>query len=34
MNLGFFASHGGSNTQAIVNAMKSGVLQARPAVLK
>lgn len=33
MNLGFFASHGGSNMQAIVDAMKSGVLQARPSVL-
>jgi phosphoribosylglycinamide formyltransferase-1 len=33
MNLGFFASHGGSNMQAIVDATKSGVLEARPALL-
>jgi phosphoribosylglycinamide formyltransferase-1 len=33
MNLGFFASHGGSNMQAIIDAAKSGVLKARPALL-
>jgi phosphoribosylglycinamide formyltransferase-1 len=33
MNLGFFASHGGSNMQAIVDAAKGGVLKARPALL-
>jgi phosphoribosylglycinamide formyltransferase-1 len=33
MNLGFFASHGGSNMQALVDATKSGVLKAHPAIL-
>ncbi|MFC1819866.1 phosphoribosylglycinamide formyltransferase [Thermodesulfobacteriota bacterium] len=33
MNLGFFASHDGSNMQAIIDACKSGVLQARPSVV-
>ena len=33
MNLGFFASHGGSNMQAIIDATKSGALNARPALL-
>jgi phosphoribosylglycinamide formyltransferase-1 len=33
MNLGFFASHGGSNMQAIIDATKSGVLKAHPALL-
>ncbi len=33
MNIGFLASHGGSNMQAIIDACKSGKLQARPAVV-
>lgn len=33
MNLAFFASHGGSNMQAIIDATKSGVLNSRPALL-
>jgi phosphoribosylglycinamide formyltransferase 1 len=33
MNLGFFASHGGSNMQAIIDATKAGALNARPALL-
>ncbi|WP_052572919.1 phosphoribosylglycinamide formyltransferase [Haloferula sp. BvORR071] len=33
MNLGFFASHGGSNMQAIIDATKAGKLKARPALL-
>lgn len=33
MNVGFLASHGGSNMQAIINACKSGKLQATPAVV-
>jgi phosphoribosylglycinamide formyltransferase 1 len=33
MNLGFLASHNGSNMQAIINACKSGALNAVPAVV-
>ena len=33
MNIGFLASHGGSNMQAIIDACKSGALQAKPAVV-
>jgi len=33
MNLGFFASHGGSNMQALIDATKRGELDARPALL-
>jgi phosphoribosylglycinamide formyltransferase-1 len=33
MNIGFLASHGGSNMQAIIDACKSGKLQASPAVV-
>ncbi|UCB42565.1 MAG: hypothetical protein JSV77_08935, partial [Dehalococcoidales bacterium] len=33
MNIGFLASHTGSNMQAIINACKSGALQANPAVV-
>ena len=33
MNLGFLASHNGSNMQAIVDACKSGALWAVPAVV-
>ena len=33
MNLGFLASHNGSNMQAIVDACKRGELRARPAVV-
>jgi len=33
MNLGFLASHNGSNMQAIINACKSGTLNAVPAVV-
>jgi phosphoribosylglycinamide formyltransferase-1 len=33
MNLGFLASHNGSNMQAIIDACKSGALQANPAVV-
>ena len=33
MNLGFLASHNGSNMQAIIDACKSGVLQATPSVV-
>jgi len=33
MNIGFLASHNGSNMQAIVEACKSGALQASPAVV-
>lgn len=33
MNLAFFASHGGSNMQAIIDATKSGALDSRPALL-
>ncbi|QJE97808.1 phosphoribosylglycinamide formyltransferase [Luteolibacter luteus] len=33
MNLGFFASHGGSNMQALIDATKRGELEARPALL-
>ncbi len=33
MKLGFFASHGGSNMQAIINACKSGKLNAAPSLL-
>jgi len=33
MNLAFFASHGGSNMQAIIDAIKGGVLAATPALV-
>lgn len=33
MNIGFLASHGGSNMQAIIDACKSGKLKATPAVV-
>ena len=33
MNVGFLASHGGSNMQAIIDACKSGKLKATPAVV-
>jgi phosphoribosylglycinamide formyltransferase-1 len=33
MNIGFLASHGGSNMQAIIDACKSGKLRATPAVV-
>ncbi|MBA4390952.1 MAG: phosphoribosylglycinamide formyltransferase [Syntrophus sp. (in: bacteria)] len=33
MNIGFLASHGGSNMQAIIDACKSGQLKATPAVV-
>ena len=33
MNLGFIASHNGSNMQAIIDACKSSVLQAKPVVI-
>jgi phosphoribosylglycinamide formyltransferase 1 len=33
MNIGFLASHGGSNMQAIVDACTSGVLDATPAII-
>lgn len=33
MNIGFLASHNGSNMQAIIDACKSGALQASPAVV-
>lgn len=33
MNLGFFASHGGSNMQALIDATKRGELDAQPALL-
>ena len=33
MNIGFLASHGGTNLQAIIDACKSGVLAAKPAVM-
>lgn len=33
MKLGFFASHGGSNMQAIIDATKSGALSSHPALL-
>jgi phosphoribosylglycinamide formyltransferase-1 len=33
MKLGFFASHGGSNMQAIIDACKTGVIAAVPAVV-
>lgn len=33
MNLGFLASHNGSNMQAIIDACKSGALQATPVVV-
>jgi phosphoribosylglycinamide formyltransferase 1 len=33
MNIGFLASHGGSNMQAIIDACKSGRLKATPAVV-
>lgn len=33
MNLGFLASHGGSNMQAILDACRSGEIPARPALL-
>ena len=33
MNIGFLASHNGSNMQAIIDACKSGILKSRPAVI-
>lgn len=33
MNLGFFASHGGSNMQAVIDATRRGALPAQPALL-
>ncbi len=33
MNIGFLASHGGSNMQAIIDAAKKGTLHARPVVV-
>lgn len=33
MNIGFLASHNGSNMQAIIDACKSGILQAAPALV-
>ena len=33
MNIGFLASHGGSNMQAIIDAVKKGTLHARPVVV-
>lgn len=33
MNIGFLASHNGSNMQAIIDACRSGILQAEPAVV-
>jgi phosphoribosylglycinamide formyltransferase 1 len=33
MNIGFLASHGGSNMQAIIDACKTGRLQAKPVVV-
>lgn len=33
MNIGFLASHGGSNMQAIIDACKSGALKAKPVVV-
>ena len=33
MNIGFLASHNGSNMQAIIDACNSGALQAKPAVV-
>lgn len=33
MNIGFLASHNGSNMQAIIDACKSGLLKATPAVV-
>ncbi len=33
MNIGFLASHGGTNMQAIIDACKSGALAAKPAVI-
>ena len=33
MNIGFLASHGGSNMQAIIDSCKEGTLQATPAVV-
>lgn len=33
LNLGFLASHGGSNMQAIIDSIKSGKLDAKPCVL-
>ena len=33
MNIGFLASHNGSNMQAIIDACKAGTLQATPAVV-
>jgi len=33
MNIGFLASHGGSNMQAIVDACSSGALKANPAII-
>lgn len=33
MNLGFFASHNGSNMQAVIDACKDGMLNANPAIV-
>ena len=33
LNLGFFASHRGSNMQAVIDACKTGILAARPCVV-
>ncbi len=33
MNLGFFASHGGSNMQAIIDGCQNGAIQAKPVLL-
>ena len=33
MNLGFLASHNGSNVQAVIDACRSGRLTARPVVI-
>lgn len=33
MNIGFLASHRGSNMQAVIEACRSGALAARPSVL-
>lgn len=33
MNIGFLASHGGSNMQAIIDAARKGALQAKPVVV-
>jgi phosphoribosylglycinamide formyltransferase-1 len=33
MNLGFFASHNGSNMQAVINACNNGILNANPVIV-